>query len=121
MFFSKFCGIVKNKLFLDHLQWLRDTEYLFVFSSTAGVSLRIQFECCKLRTRITPNTDNFYAVENIFPRTIQDINFNNSQTSLQRTPTVPEKLSAIRRCPLCRVLGFSKKRQAFYYTLRQLW
>ena len=26
------------------------------------VSLRIQFECGKMRTRKTPNTDNFYAV-----------------------------------------------------------
>ena len=28
------------------------------------VSLRIQSECGKLRTRITPNTDTFYAVSN---------------------------------------------------------
>ena len=27
-----------------------------------GVSLRIQSECGKIRTRITPNTDTFYAV-----------------------------------------------------------
>ena len=27
-----------------------------------GVSLSIQFECGKIQTRITPNTDNFYAV-----------------------------------------------------------
>ena len=27
-----------------------------------GVSLRIQSECGKMRTRITPNTDTFYAV-----------------------------------------------------------
>ena len=27
-----------------------------------GVSLSIQFECEKIRTRITPNTDTFYAV-----------------------------------------------------------
>ena len=26
------------------------------------VSLRIQFECGKMRTKITPNTDTFYAV-----------------------------------------------------------
>ena len=29
-----------------------------------SVSLRIQCECRRLRTRITPNTDNFYAVSN---------------------------------------------------------
>ena len=28
----------------------------------SGVSLRIQSECGKIRTRITPNTDIFYAV-----------------------------------------------------------
>ena len=28
-----------------------------------GVSLRIQSECGKMRTRITPNTDTFYAVQ----------------------------------------------------------
>ena len=27
-----------------------------------GVSIRIQFECRKIQTRITPNTDTFYAV-----------------------------------------------------------
>ena len=27
-----------------------------------GVSLRIQSDCRKIRTRITPNTKNFYAV-----------------------------------------------------------
>ena len=27
-----------------------------------SVSLRIQSECAKMRTRITPNTDTFYAV-----------------------------------------------------------
>ena len=27
-----------------------------------SVSLRIQFECGEIRTRITPNTDTFYAV-----------------------------------------------------------
>ena len=27
-----------------------------------GVSLRIQSECGKMQTRITPNTDTFYAV-----------------------------------------------------------
>ena len=30
-----------------------------------SVSLRIQFECGKMQTRITPNTDTFYAVRNI--------------------------------------------------------
>ena len=30
-----------------------------------GVSHRIQFECGKMRTRITPNTDNFQAVKAI--------------------------------------------------------
>ena len=29
---------------------------------TYGVSLRIQSECGKMRTRITPNTDSFYAI-----------------------------------------------------------
>ena len=28
-----------------------------------SVSLRIQFECAKMRTRITPNTDTFYGVD----------------------------------------------------------
>ena len=28
-----------------------------------GVFLRIKFECGKIRTRITPNTDTFYAVQ----------------------------------------------------------
>ena len=31
-------------------------------SERDGVSLRIQSECGKIRTRITPNTDTFYAV-----------------------------------------------------------
>ena len=31
-----------------------------------SVSLRIQSECGKMRTRITPNTDTFYAVQIIF-------------------------------------------------------
>ena len=30
-----------------------------------GVSLRIQSECGKIRTRTTPNTDTFYAVRNL--------------------------------------------------------
>ena len=33
-----------------------------------GVSLRIQSECGKMRTRITPNTDTFYAVNSITMR-----------------------------------------------------
>ena len=28
-----------------------------------GLSLRIQSECQKIRTRLTPNTDTFYAVQ----------------------------------------------------------
>ena len=28
-----------------------------------GVSIRIQFKCGKIRTRMTPNTDTFYAVQ----------------------------------------------------------
>ena len=31
-------------------------------TESCGVSLRIQSECGKIRTRITPNTDNLYAV-----------------------------------------------------------
>ena len=31
-----------------------------------GVSLHIQSKCGKIRTRITPNTDTFYAVEMVF-------------------------------------------------------
>ena len=27
-----------------------------------GVSLRIQFECGKIRTKVTPNSDTFHAV-----------------------------------------------------------
>ena len=34
------------------------------YSSPYGVSYRIQSECGKIRTRITPNTDTFYAVAN---------------------------------------------------------
>ena len=70
-----------------HSDWIRgDTKYLFVFSPNAGkcgpgflriqiyfpafglntgryeVSLRIQSECRKMRARISPNTDTFYAV-----------------------------------------------------------
>ena len=37
------------------------TEYGEI-RSINEVSLRIQFECAKMRTRITPNTDTFYAV-----------------------------------------------------------
>ena len=40
-------------------------EYLFVFSPNDGkygVSLRIQLECGKIRTRKTPNADTFHAV-----------------------------------------------------------
>ena len=39
-----------------HSEWIRrDTAYLSVFSPNAG-------KCRKMRTRITPNTDSFYAV-----------------------------------------------------------
>ena len=35
---------------------------IFSYSHWIGVSLRIQSKCGKIRTRITPNTDTFYAV-----------------------------------------------------------
>ena len=35
------------------------------------VSLRIQSECGKIRTRITPNTDTFYAVKPLVTCTIK--------------------------------------------------
>ena len=40
-----------------------------VLAAYHSLSLRIQFECGKMRTRITPNTDTFYAVlfQNISP------------------------------------------------------
>ena len=40
-------------------------SYPELFWPVYSVSLRIQFKCGKMRTRITPNTDTFYAV-NIF-------------------------------------------------------
>ena len=46
-------GVILVRIFL-HSDWIRkDTEY--------GVSLRIQSECEKMRTRITPITDTFHA------------------------------------------------------------
>ena len=37
--------------------------FLSVFTSIRTISLRIQSECGKIRTRRTPNTDTFYAVQ----------------------------------------------------------
>ena len=36
-----------------------------IFSHLDSISLRIQSECGKIRTRITPNTSTFYEVINI--------------------------------------------------------
>ena len=58
-------GVILVRIF-PYLDWIRrDTRYLSVFSPNAGKyfeSLRIQSECGKIRTRVTPNTDSFYAV-----------------------------------------------------------
>ena len=43
-----------------------------------GISLRIQFECWKIRTRITPNMDNYCAVE---------VSFNSSDSANLQQPT----------------------------------
>ena len=40
------------------------SPYFPAFGLNTEVSLRIQFECGKIRTRITPNTDTFYAINN---------------------------------------------------------
>ena len=46
--------VILDRIF-PHSDWIRrDTPY--------SVSLRIQSECGKMRTRITPNTDTFYEV-----------------------------------------------------------
>ena len=45
--------------------WSYSRPYLPAFgldTARYGVSLRIQSECRKIRTRITPNTDTFHAV-----------------------------------------------------------
>ena len=45
--------------------WSYSCPYFHAFglnSERYGVSLRIQSECGKMRTRITPNTDTFYPV-----------------------------------------------------------
>ena len=43
-----------------------------------GVSLRIQSECGKMRTRITPNTDTFYAVFPILFRNFLKLNIDHA-------------------------------------------
>ena len=84
----------KNKSFIDRLKnivpnWtLRYTwYYLFIFTvrivyihcvksiriRSYGVSLRIQSECGKIRTRITPNTDTFCPM--IWMNSLQNIQF----------------------------------------------
>ena len=48
------------------LIWLYSGPYFPAFGLNMErykVSLRIQSECGKIRTRITPNTDTFYAVK----------------------------------------------------------
>ena len=54
-----------------------------------SVSLRIQSECGKIRTRITPNTDTFYAVKCSFPSrhemSLRDLN----QISIEKTSQRP--------------------------------
>ena len=58
-------GVILVRIF-PYSDWIpRDTPYLSVWSPNLGkyfVSLRIQSEFGKIRTRITPNTDTFYAV-----------------------------------------------------------
>ena len=58
-------GIFKRKpLFFPVIAHCVKSIRIRSYSSPYGVSYRIQFECGKIRTRITPNTDTFYAVAN---------------------------------------------------------
>ena len=46
-----------------HLDWIRsDTEHLSVSLRISPYSVRMRKNAGKMRTRITPNTDSFYAV-----------------------------------------------------------
>ena len=62
-----------NKL-LKYYADNKETSPTFTLSIIYGVSLLIQSECGKIRTRITPNTDTFHAVKvfisnfNVFSR-----------------------------------------------------
>ena len=48
-----------------------------------GISLRIQSECGKIRTRITPNTDTFRAVERSLGRGIERIKIQSLNETLR--------------------------------------
>ena len=69
-FLGHFClksifKVLLLKLFLQHVDFqLKDFKPLF---------LRIQSKCGKIRTRITPNTDTFYAVP--ISKTVADRSF----------------------------------------------
>ena len=54
------CGICNSLILISY-----SGPYFPAFglnTESYSVSLRIQSECGKMRTRITPNTDTFYAV-----------------------------------------------------------
>ena len=50
----------------SHMQYYFSNNWsIQIFFSYFQVSLRIQSECGKMQTRITPNTDTFYAVKTL--------------------------------------------------------
>ena len=63
---SSLFEIIVVRIF-PHLNWIRrDTKYLFELNKERHeVSLPIQYDCGKKRTRTTPNTDTFYAKNSV--------------------------------------------------------
>ena len=71
-FMIKVSWHVKNKLNRNYVESVRIRSYsgphfpaFELNTERHSVSLRIQSECGKMRPRITPNTDTFYAVRRL--------------------------------------------------------
>ena len=76
VFSCEFCKVFKNTSFSEHLwtttsvskkkdfNWFHVPYNLRAYHcvNSVGISLRIQSECGKIRTRITPNTNTFHVV-----------------------------------------------------------
>ena len=98
-------GVILVRIFL-HSDWIR---------RVTPVSLRIQFECGEILTRIIPNTDTFYAVTMTYPTrvtgrtaTLIDIilisSYDNKCTSVNITTSFSDHL------PQFHIMGNSKSK-----------
>ena len=106
LYIDEFTGICYFCLFVDSIIFSRGINRVWKVPVFGVILVCIQSECGKIRTRITPNTDTFYAVNNL---TLMELNQygpfiaflllkNESQNQIQRIKTC---FSSKAKCIIC--------------------